>query len=306
MMQHQGNILVTGASGVIGKAMKRLNKEYFYVTSADADLTDYYSTERLISTLKPRTIIHLAALSGGMQLSREKSADLFTVNTLMAINLFKASQKYGISRLGFALSGAAYGGTSGRFAREAELHNAPILEEDFSYGYAKRGIEILIQGMNKQYGLQSYSFVINGAIGRDMNFDPERSIAVASLIRRIYKSRENKDEITVWGDGSPRRQYTWAEDLARNISWCHDNQAPGTVLNIGTNEVVTIKSLAEMICAELRVDPKRLFFDVTKGTGKTAQLTDNSVFTSLSAMNFMPIQAAIKKICAEVEENTFA
>ena len=87
-MQHQGSTLVTGASGVIGKAMKRLNKNELYVTSVDADLTDYDATERLLAKLKPQTIIHLAALSGGMQLSREKPADLFTVNTLMAINLY--------------------------------------------------------------------------------------------------------------------------------------------------------------------------------------------------------------------------
>ena len=304
-MQHQGITLVTGASGVIGKAMKRLNKDCLYVTSADADLTDYYSTEKLLATVKPQTIIHLAALSGGMQLSREKPADLFTINTLMAINLFKAAGKFGINRLGFALSGAAYGGTSSRVASELELHYAPILEDDFTYGYAKRGIEILIRGMNKQYGMQAYSFVINGALGRDMNFDPNRSIAVASLIRRIYKSRDDKDEIIVWGDGSPRRQYTWAEDLARNIFWCHSKQAPGTVLNIGTNEIVTIKSLAEMICTEFGVDPRRLFFDLSKGTGKSAQLTDNSAFTSISGLNFMPIQAAIKKICSEVDEDSF-
>lgn len=237
------------------------------VTSADADLTDYCSTQNLITTFKPKSIIHLAALSGGMQLSREKPADLFAVNTLMAINLFKAARKFDINRLGFALSGAAYGGTSGEVAREKDLHSGPILEEDFSYGYAKRGIEILIQGMNKQYGMQSYSFIINGALGRDMNFDPERSIAAASLIRRIYKSRDNKDKILVWGDGSPRRQYTWAEVLARNIFWCHEKQAPGTVLNIGTNEVVTIKSLAEMICEAFDVDQKRLFFDLSKSTG---------------------------------------
>ena len=304
-MQHQGVTLVTGASGVIGKAMKRLNKNELYVTSVDADLTDYDATERLLAMLKPQTIIHLAALSGGMQLSRERPADLFTVNTLMAINLFKAARRFGINRVGFALSGAAYGGTSGRVARETELHSSPILEEDFSYGYAKRGVEILIQGMNKQYGMHSYSFVINGALGRDMNFDPEKSIAVASLIRRIYKSKDNKDEIIVWGDGSPQRQYTWAADLAKNISWCHEKQEAGTVLNIGTNEVVTIKSLAEMICTEFGVDPKRLFFDVSKSTGKSAQLTDNSIFTSLSGFNFMPIQGAIKKICSEVDENTF-
>ena len=304
-MQPQGVTLVTGASGVIGKAMKRLNKNELYVTSVDADLTDYDATERLLAKLKPQTIIHLAALSGGMQLSRERPADLFTVNTLMAINLFKAARRFGINRVGFALSGAAYGGTSARVARETELHSSPILEEDFSYGYAKRGIEILIQGMNKQYGMHSYSFVINGALGRDMNFDPERSIAVASLIRRIYKSKDNKDEIIVWGDGSPQRQYTWAADLAKNISWCHEKQEAGTVLNIGTNEVVTIKSLAEMICTEFGVDPKRLFFDVSKSTGKSAQLTDNSIFTSLSGFNFMPIQGAIKKICSEVDENTF-
>ena len=304
-MNHTENILVTGASGVVGKALQRFNKEHIYVTSADADLTDYDATLRLFEKHKPRSVIHLAALSGGIQLSREKPADLFTVNIMMAINIFKAARSFGITRIGFALSGAAYGQSTYALAREIELHNSPILEEDFAYGYSKRGIEIMVQAMNKQYEMNSYSFVINGALGIDMNFNPNKSIVVASLIRRIYESRKDKKEILVWGDGSPKRQYTWAEDLGRNIFWCHEKQSPGTVFNIGTNEVITIKELAVIICQEFGVDPNRLMYDVSKGSGKSAQLTDNSEFTKLSGFSFMPLRVAIKKICSEVNNHTF-
>lgn len=304
-MSYTENILVTGASGVVGKALQRFHKEHIYVTSADADLVDFDATLRLFEKLKPRTIIHLAALSGGMQLSREKPADLFTVNTMMAINIFEVARRLGISRIGFALSGAAYGQSVHSLAREVELHNSPILEEDFSYGYSKRGIDILVQAMNKQYGMHAYSFVINGALGIDMNFNSNKSIVVASLIKRIYESRQNKAEILVWGDGSPKRQYTWAEDLARNIFWCHEKQSPGTVFNIGTNETITIKELAEIICKEFGVDPTRLFYDVTKGSGKSSQLTDSSEFTKLSGFSFMPIRGALKEICSRVNTSTF-
>jgi GDP-L-fucose synthase len=147
--------------------------------------------------------------------------------------------------------------------------------------------------------------VINGALGIDMNFNPNKSIVVASLIKRIYEAKQNKAEILVWGDGSPKRQYTWAEDLGRNIFWCHEKQSPGTVFNIGTNEVITIKELAVIICQEFDVDPNRLFYDVTKGSGKSAQLTDNSEFIKSSGLSFMPLRVAIKKICSEVNDQTF-
>lgn len=304
-MSYTENILVTGSSGVVGKALQRLNKKQVYVTSADADLVDYDATLRLFEKHKPRSVIHLAALSGGMQLSRERPADLFTVNVMMAINIFRAARCFGITRIGFALSGAAYGQSTNPLSCEIELHNAPILEEDFAYGYSKRGIDIMVQAMNKQYGMNSYSFVINGALGIDMNFTPNKSIVVASLIKRIYESKQNKEEILVWGDGLPKRQYTWAEDLGRNIFWCHEQQTPGSVLNIGTNEVITIKELAVIICQEFGVDPNRLFYDVSKGSGKSAQLTDNSEFTKLSGFSFMPLRAAITEICSEVNDLTF-
>lgn len=295
-------VLVTGASGVVGKAMKAKVSNFCFVTSRDADLTDPTATESLISEIKPHSIIHLAAMSGGVQLSRQRPADMFIANTMMAVNIFKSAYRNGITRIGFALSGAAYGSKVNDFAEETQLHAAPILEEDFAYGYAKRGIEILIRAMNSQYGLTSYSFVINGAIGPGMNYEPDKSIVVSSLIKRIYEARSRQDAILVWGDGSPRRQYTWSGDLARNILWCHENQMPGTVLNIGTNEVVTIKSLANLICKEFGVDERRLYFDIDKGNGKDAQLTDSSVFMKLTSYKFLSIEKSISKICASYPE----
>lgn len=293
-------ILITGGNGALGKEFQNSHNQnsFKYFSSSEYDLTDFNQVKCLLFEYKPKSIIHLAALSGGMQLSRQRPYDVLVKNVEMATNIVEASIPLGIKRIGFALSGAGYGSNkSSNLAMESEFQTFPILEDDFPYGYAKRYLEILMRSANKQHNLEIYSFVINGIIGNSMNFEENKSIVVASLIKRIYEARKSEDPIVVWGDGTPQRQYTWAQDLVTAILWCQSNQIPSTVLNIGTNEVITVKKLALEICKNFEVDSARLIFDVTKGNGKLSQLTDNSKFVSLSGMKYMPFETALKKVC---------
>jgi len=291
-------ILITGATGVVGKAIKNYPEyELIMVSSREANLTDLSETRKLLAVTKPDSIIHLAALSGGRQLSIQRPADMLTQNTLMAHNLITSAKDIGIERIGLALSGACYGKSASRLANEFELHNSPIVEEDYAYAYAKRYLEVMMRAFNSQFGMKIYCFVINGVIGLQMNYSPDKALMVPSLINKVYQAKKNNEIVNVWGDGSPQRQYTWDQDIVRNIFWCHSNQMESTVLNIGTNEIVTVTECAQYICDYFKLDSAKLFFDLSKGNGKSAQLTDNSSFASLTKFEFQKFSMSIEYVC---------
>ena len=290
-------VLITGSTGSLGKNLVIPTSIIpILLSSKDANLTDREQVRKVFEKYRPDSVIHLAAMCGGRQLSIEKPADLLTENTLMAINIAESAREFGIKRVGFALSGAAYTSSFNIMRKEEDLHDGPLVAEDYAYGYAKRFTEVLVRSFNSQFDLDFYCFVVNGVIGNNMNYEESKSIVIASLIQRVFLNLETANSIEVWGDGTPLRQYTWAGDLSQNIFWCHNNQKKSTTLNIGTNEVVSIRDCAEIICKYFNVPKNRLVFNNKKGNGKMSQLTDNSEFVRESGFKFRDFDSSIREV----------
>jgi GDP-L-fucose synthase len=138
--------------------------------------------------------------------------------------------------------------------------------------------------------------LVNGIVGPNMNFKKDESILPASLIRRFYENNmQGKNLLEVWGDGTPTREYTYSGDLAKAALWCLREQKPNTLLNIGSNEKISVRECAESICEFLRIDKDRLYFNKEKSNGRLSQSTDNSKFLELSKFNFKPFRYSIKE-----------
>jgi GDP-L-fucose synthase len=290
-------VLITGSTGSLGKNLIIPDSIIpILISSKDANLTDREQVKKVFEKYKPDSVIHLAALCGGRQLSVEKPADLLTANTLMAVNIAESAREFGIKRVGFALSGAAYTSKFNYMSKEEDLHDGPLVAEDYAYGYSKRFTEVLVRSFNSQFDLDFYCFVVNGVIGNNMNFEESKSIVIASLIKRVFLNLKTESSIEVWGDGTPLRQYTWAGDLSQNIFWCHSNQKKSTTLNIGTNEVVSVRDCAEMICKYFNVPKNRLYFNEKKGNGKMSQLTNNLDFVRQSGFKFRTFDSSIHEV----------
>ena len=290
-------VLITGATGSLGKNLKIPESiKSILISSKDADLTNREQVKMVFEKYKPDSVIHLAAMCGGRQLSIERPADLLTKNTLMALNIAESANEFGVKRVGFALSGAAYNSELNLMSKVVNLHDRPLIAEDYAYGYSKRFTEVLVRSFNSQFSSDFYCFVVNGIIGHNMNYEESKSIVIASLIRRVFLNLHTTSPIEVWGDGTPLRQYTWAEDLSRNIFWCLSNQKRSTTLNIGTNEVVSIRDCAELICRYFNVPESRLFFNEKKGNGKMSQLTDNSEFVKESRLGFRDFNSSLREV----------
>ena len=118
---------------------------------------------------------------------------------------------------------------------------------------------------------------------------------VPALIRRFYDQRNTGEKITIWGDGSPSREYTYAKDLARIYMWALKDYDHAQILNIGTTEENSVRDIAFMIAEAMGVDPARIVFDTTKPAGILRKSTDNSRFIALSNFQYTPFREGLEK-----------
>lgn len=118
---------------------------------------------------------------------------------------------------------------------------------------------------------------------------------VAALIRRFYENRDNGSEIVIWGDGSPLREYTYSQDLARAFMWCLENYDEPQFLNIGSTEETSVKDTAFMIADLTGVARERVVFDTSKPAGIFRKATDNGRFTRLSNFQYTPFRVGMER-----------
>jgi GDP-L-fucose synthase len=293
-------ILVTGSGGPLGSALKdQLGDSGLYPRSFECDLTDLGKISNWVDGKlqhkKIDGIIHLAAKSGGAHLSATKPADIFRENMVMAVNILETARKFNIPRVIMTLSTACYSENI-ESPTEESLHSEPATGRDYAYAYAKRMMEPLMRAYNQQYSTEVSCVLVNGIIGPNMNYRENESILPAALIRRFHDAKvQGKNDLTVWGDGSPIREYSDASDLARAILWCFRNQSKDSLLNIGSTEKVTVRQCAESIAKALGINPSDLDFDISKNGGRKIQSTDNSKFRSLSNFEYTPFDISIVK-----------
>lgn len=294
-------ILVTGGSAVAGSGLKNITKEYpdrefVFPTSKDCNLLSFESTKEYIERVQPDAIIHLAAISGGIQLTTEHPASVMRDNVLMNFNIIEAARICKTSKLLMTLSGGMYPVDVKIPIIEEAIHSGYPHEANYSYAFAKRLIDPMIKSYRKEYAMDVIGVVPDAILGPRSNFSTSSSTAVPALIRRFYENRDGDDSLVVWGDGSPLRQFTSGEDIGRICMWCIDSYSDQQILNIGTMEEISIKDAAYMIAEFLNINPQRVIFDTTKPAGQYRKATDNSRFVKLSGFKYAPARETIKKV----------
>lgn len=292
-------IWVTGGSGLVGAAFKSIKddypqREFIFTSSKDCDLTNLDNALKYVETHRPDAIVHLAAASGGIGLSTKYPGTLLRDNVLMNINVLEASRILGVKKTVMTLSTGMYPANVPNPILEEYIHDGYPHESNYSYAFAKRLVDPLIKAYRTEYGLNVIGLVPNGIIGEYMNYSYESSTVVAGLIRRFYENREGDSKIVVWGDGSPLREFTYAEDIARAYMWCLDNYNDAQILHIGTTEEHSIRDIAYMIADILGVDRSRIKFDTSKPSGQFRKSTDNSKFIRISEFEYTPFRVALE------------
>lgn len=293
-------ILVTGSSGVLGAAVKAVGPEFpqsrfVFFTSRDCDLRDPDATLRAFREIRPDAVLHLAAVSGGVTLTREKPASVLRDNVQMTLSVLEAARLTPVRKTVMTLSSGMYPPDAPLPLKEESVHAGPAHESNYTYAYAKRLIDPAIHAYRAEFGMNVVGLVPNGIFGEHDKFFSPSATFLASLIRRFCEHRDDAEPIVVWGDGTPLREMTYGKDMARAYLWCLFNYDDPRILNVGTPEERSIGEMALMI-ADLRgISRSRVTFDPAKPGGVFRKSTDQSRFLALSGFEFTPLREGIRQ-----------
>jgi len=292
-------ILITGSSAVAGSAIRSIQNEYdaefVFLASKDCDLRNYQQTMDCFHAHMPDGIIHLAAVSGGIGLSMKHQGSMLRDNVLLNTNVMEAARSLNVKKLVMTLTTGMYPPSAPLPLNEDSIHDGPPHESNYGSSFSKRLVEPAIRGYREEYGMNVVGLIPNGIFGENDNFNFEDAPMLPALIRRFYENRNTTDEIVIWGDGTPLREYTYSRDVAKAFLWALYNYNEPQVLNSGTTEELSIKEIALSIADIMGIDHSRIRFDTSKPNGVFKKSTDNSRFVKLSDFKYTPFKVALEK-----------
>lgn len=293
-------ILVTGGGSSIGGALRAIAGEYpalefICVRSSDADLTQQDAAHALVARVRPDAIFHCAAGCGGIQHSLQYPATLLRDNVLMNFHLLEAARACQVKKTIMTLTTGMYPVAAPIPIAETAIHDGPPHPSNYGSSFAKRLVEPMLRAYREEYGMNVIGLVPNGILGEQSSFHPDDAIMPAALIRRFYEHRNDDAPIVLWGDGSPLREITYAKDIARAYCWCLQHYHEAEILNIGTTEEASVKTIASIIAKRIGVDLRRIQWDTSKPAGIFRKSTDNARFARCSNFQYTPLRTTLER-----------
>lgn len=274
-------ICITGGAGFLGHHLvenikKRGAKEIFIPTIEAYDLVQQKDIIRMLDDSRPDVIIHLAAHVGGIGANREHPAEFFYDNLMMGVQLIHESWKRGVEKFVAIGTVCAYPKFTPVPFREDDIWNGYPEETNAPYGLAKKMLLVQSQSYRQQYGFNSLFLIPVNLYGPRDNFRPESSHVIPALIKKCVEAKENRaEEVVIWGDGSPTREFIYVDDAAEGIARATELYNGSEPVNIGSGNEISIKDLAQLI-ARLTGFEGQLIFDTTKPNGQPRRGLDVS------------------------------
>jgi len=284
-------VIVTGGAGFLGsfvvaKLRDRGAGAIMAPRSRDHDLRDLDAVRRLLAdAAKPSpadsqpskvVVIHLAARVGGIGANRDHPAEFFYDNLMMGAQLLQESWRAGVAKFVAVGTVCAYPKLTPVPFREEDLWNGYPEETNAPYGLAKKMLLVQSQAYRQQYGFNSIFLLPVNLYGPRDNFDPSSSHVIPALIKKYLDAAEARSqEIVVWGDGSPTREFLYVEDCAEGIIRAAERYNKPDPVNLGAGAEISIKELVEMI-GRLTGFRGRIVWDVSKPNGQPRRCLDVS------------------------------
>ena len=281
-MDSDSKVLIAGARGMVGSAIARNLKEKGYnnlilATRDEVDFTSQIQTAHFFKTHKPEYVFVAAAKVGGIMANKEYKADFITDNLLIQTNIIKYAHKHGVKKLLFLGSSCIYPKHSNIPITEDQLMTGRLEPTNDAYAIAKIAGIMMCQAYRQQHGFNAISLMPTNLYGPNDNFDLETSHVLPAMISKFDKGKVVIDydaheggfyqiPVTLWGDGSPMREFLHVDDLAEACYFAMQKYDDEEHLNVGTGEDVTIKELAETIAEVVGFDGG-INWDTTKPNG---------------------------------------
>jgi GDP-L-fucose synthase len=307
IMEKSAKIYIAGHRGMVGSSIERkLNAEGYHHlihrSSSELDLRKQQAVNDFFELEKPDYVILAAAKVGGIHANNTYRAEFIYDNLMMEANIIHASYLKKVKKLLFLGSSCIYPKMAPQPLKEEYLLSGYLEATNQPYAIAKiAGIE-MCDSYRAQYGCNFISAMPTNLYGTNDNYHPENSHVFPALIRRIILAKKNSKPVeTIWGTGTPRREFMHVDDLANACYFLLQNYNEAGLVNIGWGDDISIKELAEMIAVEVGYTGA-LEFDTTKPDGTPRKLMDTTKINNLGWRPSIKLKEGIIKTIEEVKD----
>jgi GDP-L-fucose synthase len=279
----KSRVLVTGGSGFLGShVMEELADrglpagQVIAPRSSEYDLVQSDSVDRLLRDSRPDVVLHLAAVVGGIGANRARPGEFFYKNLMMGAQLMEGARRSGVQKFVTVGTVCSYPKYSPVPFKEDDLWNGYPEETNAPYGIAKKALLVQGQAYRRQYGFQSIHLLVVNLYGPHDDFDPEASHVIPALIRKCLEARDQgRDQIVVWGDGSPTREFLYVKDAAQGVVLATERYWDPEPVNLGSGNEISIRQLVAKV-AEVTGFRGEIVWDTSRPNGQPRRCLDTS------------------------------
>ncbi len=300
-------IYVAGHTGMAGSAIvRRLGKTCTILTAEhrELDLTQQEATERWLSAARPDVVVVAAGRVGGIMANNNYPVDFLADNLAIGLNLIRASYLVSVKKLLFLGSSCVYPKYANQPISEDQLLTGELEPTNEWYAIAKIAGIKLCEAYRRQHGCDFISVMPTNLYGPGDNYHPENSHVVAALIRRFHEGKvAGAPTVTVWGTGTPRREFLYVDDFADACAYLLKNYSGAQFINVGTGKDVSIAEFADIV-ADVVGYRGKIIFDPSKPDGTPRKLLDISLLSSFGWTSEVPLREGLKKAYANFLEST--
>jgi GDP-L-fucose synthase len=272
-------VLVTGGSGFLGSHVceeleRRGANKLVVPRSRDVDLTDGPAVRALFDREKPDLVIHLAASVGGIGANQRHPGKFFYDNMAMGLHVLEEARRHDTSKVVVAGTICAYPKFAPIPFREDDLWNGYPEETNAPYGVAKKALLVMAQSYRQEYGSNFVMLFPVNLYGPRDNFDLESSHVIPAMIRKFTSARDAKEaSVTLWGDGSPTREFLYVRDAARGLVEAAEKYDDAEPVNLGAGFEISMRDLAEKIADKVGYRGK-VVWDTSRPNGQPRRMLD--------------------------------
>ena len=292
-------IVVAGYSGLVGSAifdlLQNQGAHVVGVNSKIVNLLDRDATFTFISDLKPDLVIDAAAIVGGIGSNNQYPVDFLSKNLQIQTNLMDAAHEANVERLVFLGSSCIYPRDCQQPIKEEYLLTGPLETSNSAYAIAKIAGMELVKSYRKQFGRRWISLMPTNIYGPRDNFDLETSHVLPALINRFVSAKKSgASHVTLWGTGSPKREFLHARDLATAVLLAAENYDSDLHLNVGVGEDQSVKDLAEMVKVIVGFEGA-IAWDQSKPDGTPRKVLDVTRIKSMGWAPSIPLKEGMRE-----------
>jgi GDP-L-fucose synthase len=299
-------VIVAGATGLVGsaitKAFESHGRRVVGINRSIVDLLNYDATEAFIKKVKPTLVVDAAARVGGIGANNAFPVEFLSNNIAIQNNLMQASHHAGVQNFVFLGSSCIYPRDCAQPIKEEYLMTGPLEETNPAYAVAKiAGIELL-NSYRKEYGAKWISMMPTNLYGPKDNFDLTSSHVLPALIRRFVEAVESgASKVTLWGTGSPLREFLHVDDLASAVIIATEKYDSGMHLNVGSGQDLSIKELADKV-AKIAGFTGEIQWDTSKPDGTPRKVLNVSRMKALGWEQAITLDEGIASTIAWYKE----